>query len=108
LTTSLSNKKYRLHIAVNVGIILIRLIFEEMREMKIYRNDVEEIGIWLSMIIFFIALAYIANGGSNLLVLLFVIVYSILVIIGLKQSTSEFLEEYYYNKRCERLRKEKV
>ena len=62
-------------------------------------EDVKEIGLWLVFIIFLFAVSYVANGGQNLFVLLFVIVYGAVIVVGIIKSTCEFLEDYYSKKK---------
>ena len=70
--------------------------------MKIYSQDVKDIGIWISFILFLFALGYIGSGSENLLIFLYAIIWGVGAIIGLFQSTSKFLKEYYCEKRRKR------
>jgi hypothetical protein len=67
--------------------------------MKIYSQDVKDIGVWISFILFLFAVSYLAEGGSNLLVILFVIAFSALAIGGIMQSLSEYLKNIIPRKR---------
>jgi len=74
--------------------------------MHIYREDIKDIGVWISFIVFLFALGYIGTGGENLLALLYVGIWGGFAVKGLFESTSEYLEEYYWNKRESRNREE--
>ena len=67
--------------------------------MNIYKKDVVEISLWVVFVMFLFAVSYVAEGGQSLLILLFVIAFGVLATVGITQSLSEFLEEYYCNKR---------
>jgi len=70
--------------------------------MRIYSQGVKDIALWIVFILYLFALAYIGDGGQSLLILLFVIAFSALVAVGILQSLSESLEEYYCEKRRKR------
>lgn len=72
--------------------------------MKIYREDVKDIIMWIAFIAFLFGAAYLASGGSNIFIRFFTVTFGILAVIGFFQGTSEYLEDYYYKKHCERLR----
>jgi len=72
---------------------------EGMCKMRIFKEDVKDIGVWISFIIFLLSLGYIGSGGESLIALLYVGIWIIFAGIGLFQSASEYLEEYYWNKR---------
>ena len=67
--------------------------------MKIYRGDVEDIGVWIAFIMFLFAVSYLVSGGQSLFVLLFAIAFGALAVKSILESLSEFLEEYYSKKR---------
>lgn len=69
-----------------------------------FSNDVEDMTIWTVFVLWLFALAYIGNGGQSLLINLFAVLFAIAVAIGLMQSVSEFLEDYYWRKREARKR----
>jgi len=67
-------------------------------------DDVKEMTLWIIFVLWLFALAYIGEGGQNLLINLFVVLFAIAVAIGLIQGVSESLEDYYWNKRETRKR----
>ena len=54
--------------------------------MKIFREDVSELSIWISCIAFIFAVGYVADGGSSLAVLLFAIGFGLLATLGILDS----------------------
>lgn len=71
---------------------------KERDKMQIYKEDVKDIALWIIMILFFFGIAYLANGGSNIIIFLFVMVYGIIAARGLWQFTVKYLEEYFAKK----------
>jgi len=69
-----------------------------------FRNDVEDIAIWIVCVSWLFALAYVGNGGQNILINLFAVLFTIALAIGLLKSISESLEDYYWKKREARKR----
>ena len=67
--------------------------------MNIYRKDVGEISLWIVFVMFLFAVSYIADGGQNLLMILFAVAFGVLAIVGIMQRLSESLKEYYSDKK---------
>lgn len=70
----------------------------EVMEMKIYKEDVIDIVSLIAFVLYLFAIAYVANGTSNWLIIIYAIVYTCYAIIGLVQQTKKYIEDHYRKK----------
>jgi len=66
--------------------------------MKIFRQDVEEIGIFIFFVIFLFSVSYIADGGSSLLAIIPIIVFGTLATTGILANMGDFIRDHYSKK----------
>jgi len=57
-------------------------------------NEIEEIYVWIAFVLYLFSLGYLGTGGQNMLVFLFVIIFTAIIIWGIWQAFSELLKNY--------------
>jgi len=67
--------------------------------MKIFRQDVEEVGIFIFFVMFLFSVSYIADGGSSLLAIILIIVFGILAATGMLANIGDLIRDHYSKKR---------
>ena len=63
--------------------------------MAIDRNDVEDIGILIFLMMWLFAVADVASGGTNQLVFLFMVISTIVFAVGLIKTIADVFNKHY-------------
>ncbi|KKS36283.1 MAG: hypothetical protein UV00_C0028G0002 [candidate division WWE3 bacterium GW2011_GWF1_42_14] len=66
--------------------------------MKIFRQDIEEIEIFIFFIMFLFAVSYIADGGSSWLAVMLIIVFGTLALTGILANIGDSIKDYHTRK----------